>query len=419
MDYIKNVKGRQVLDSRGNPTIEVDIITSNNNTGSCIIPSGASRGKYEAIELRDNDLNYFNGKSVLKSVNYINNIISESLYNIDIYDQNKIDNILLSLDNSTNKGTLGGNTILGVSLASIRAAANSCKKPLFQYINNNSDTIPIPMVNIINGGQHANNLLSLQEFMIIPHKAKKFSEALHMVFNVFNNLKLLLHHEGYSTNVGDEGGFAPNIDSNETAIELILKSIKNSNYCSEKDISIAIDAASSSFYNKKVYKLNNEYIQLNDMINYWVYLCNKYPIISLEDPLYEDDWNGWSLLNKKLGSKVKIVGDDLFVTNSKRLQIGLEYNSANAIIIKPNQIGTFSETKEVIDMAHLNKYDCIMSHRSGDSEDFIISDLSVGFKCKYIKTGSLSRSERISKYNQLLRIEEYLGNNANYAANKI
>ncbi|UOF94354.1 MAG: phosphopyruvate hydratase [Bacteroides sp.] len=415
MTYIKDIKARQVLDSRGNPTIEVDVITSNNAYGTAIVPSGASKGKYEAFELRDNDKSYYNGKSVLKAINNIEKYISKSLYKVDIFDIDKIDNIMLLMDSSCNKSIIGANSMLGISLAAIKAAAIEKKIPLFQYIDPTSNILPIPMINILNGGQHANNNLSFQEFMIMPCNAKSFSEAIHVAFKVFNNLKNILIENNLSTNVGDEGGFAPNINSNKDAIEFLLKAIKKSNYNPEKDVLIALDIASASFFSNQNYLVDNNLLNSDNYIQYLIDLCNEYPIKSIEDGIYEDNWQDWSFLNMKLGNNVQIVGDDLFTTNIDRLKKGIDNNSANAILIKPNQIGTFTETRKVVDLAKKNQYNCIMSHRSGDSEDNIIADLSVGLKCKYIKTGSLSRSERISKYNQLLRIEKFLGKKSFYA----
>ena len=386
--------------------------------GRASVPSGASTGEYEAVELRDNHDNYYLGKSVLKAVNNINGSIRENLIGIPIDDQLKIDNLMIEIDGTANKSKLGANSILSVSLSCLKAAASFNKKFLFNFIQKDLPKImPIPMMNIINGGAHADNLIDFQEFMIMPLNANRFSESLRIGVEIFHTLKQVLKSKGFSTNVGDEGGFAPNLKSNTEALDIITIAIEKAGYSPGKDVFISLDVAASEFYDKqnKLYKFKGEKnsgLNSRDMIAYFKKLYNKFPIISIEDGLDQDDWDGWIELSKELGEKVQLVGDDLFVTNSDRIEIGIKKNIANSVLIKLNQIGTFSETLEAINLAKLNNYSTIMSHRSGETEDNIISDISVGLSTGQIKTGSASRSDRISKYNQLLRIEEILGESA-------
>ncbi len=418
MSQITKVHARQVLDSRGNPTVEADVFTKDGSLGRAIVPSGASTGKHEAVELRDNDSNKYLGKGVLEAIKNVNSIISPNIIGLNVLDQKKIDNIMIDLDETPNKSNLGANAILAVSLACAKAAANSYNQDMYNYFNTNQIMqLPIPMMNILNGGSHADNSIDFQEFMIMPVSAHSFSEALRMGVEVFHNLKNELKKNGYSTNVGDEGGFAPNLKSNEQAIEVILKSIEKSGYRPGEDIYLSIDAAASEFYNnlEQVYHLKDstgEKLNSFEMVDYWKELTAKYPIISIEDGLYEDDWDGWNLLTNKIGDRVQLVGDDLFVTNINRFQKGLDQNIANSILIKLNQIGTITETFEVVDLAQRNDYTSIISHRSGESEDTIIADIAVALGTGQIKTGSASRSDRTAKYNQLIRIEEALGKDA-------
>ncbi|MBL7885084.1 MAG: phosphopyruvate hydratase [Bacteroidia bacterium] len=420
MGFIASVQARQILDSRGNPTVEVDVITDQGVLGRAAVPSGASTGIHEAVELRDGDKGYYLGKGVLKAVNNVNTAIREALTGMYIFDQNAIDLKMIELDGTDNKGNLGANAILGVSLAVARAAAEEARQPLYRYVGGvNANLLPIPMMNIINGGSHADNSIDFQEFMIMPVGASNFSDAIRMGTEVFHHLKKVLKDKGYSTNVGDEGGFAPNLKSNEEAIESVLKAIEVAGYKPGEDIYIAMDAASSEFYIEKenVYhfkKSSGEKLTPAQMVDYWADWTKKYPILSIEDGLAEDDWSGWKLLSDKIGSKVQLVGDDLFVTNVNRLQQGVDQNIANSILVKVNQIGSLTETINAVQLAHTNSYTSVMSHRSGETEDSTIADLAVALSCGQIKTGSASRSDRMAKYNQLLRIEEQLGDTARY-----
>jgi len=420
MGFIASVQARQILDSRGNPTVEVDVITDQGIMGRAAVPSGASTGVHEAVELRDNDKGYYLGKGVLKAVNNVNTAIREALVGMYIFDQNAIDKKMIDLDGSDNKGSLGANAILGVSLACAKAASEEARQPLYRYVGGiNANLLPIPMMNIINGGSHADNSIDFQEFMIMPVGATNFSEAIRMGTEVFHHLKNVLKDKGYSTNVGDEGGFAPNLKSNEEAIESVLKAIEKAKYKPGVDIFIAMDAAASEFYIEKenVYhfkKSSGDKLTPAQMVDYWANWTKKYPILSIEDGLAEDDWKGWKLLSDKIGDKVQLVGDDLFVTNVNRLQKGIDENIANSILVKVNQIGSLTETINAVTLAHSNSYTSVMSHRSGETEDTTIADLAVALNCGQIKTGSASRSDRMAKYNQLLRIEEQLGDTARY-----
>ena len=414
MSFIKKIHARQILDSRGNPTVEVDVVTADNVLGRAAVPSGASTGKHEAVELRDDDKNVFMGKGVLKAVANVNNTIAEKLLGVSVFEQNLIDHNMIDLDGTPNKSKLGANAMLGVSLAVAKAAAATLNQPLFRYIGGvNANTLPVPMMNILNGGSHADNAIDFQEFMVMPVKAESFSHALRMGTEVFHHLKSVLKSKGYSTNVGDEGGFAPNLSSNVEAIEIVIQAIEKAGYKPGEDIFIAIDAASSEFYDedKKIYKLDSTHEELSssDMVGYWKQWIEKYPINSLEDGMQEDDWEGWKQLTQTIGDKVQLVGDDLFVTNVQRLQDGIEQHVANAILIKVNQIGTLTETIDTVNLAKRNSYKNVMSHRSGETEDTTIADLAVALNTGQIKTGSASRSDRMAKYNQLLRIEEVLG----------
>ena len=418
MGKIKNIHARQIIDSRGNPTVEADVTLTDGSFGRAAVPSGASTGKYEAVELRDNNPLLYNGKSVLKAVSNINNIISSDLKGLEVDDQKNIDNKLLSIDGTENKSNLGANSMLAVSLACAKAAANYKKLNLFESISQKSEyELPIPMMNILNGGSHADNKIDFQEFMVMPVGAKTFSQALQMGTEIFHSLKNELKSKGFSTNVGDEGGFAPNLSSNKEAIEIVLKSIESAGYSPGKDIFIAMDAAASEFYNndEKVYHFHQstgEKLSSSEMVDFWKDWVNKYPIISIEDGLDEDDWDAWKLLTDKIGKDVQLVGDDLFVTNVKKLSKGINESIANSILIKVNQIGTLTETIDAVKLAQDNSYTSIMSHRSGETEDTTIADLSVALQTGQIKTGSASRSDRVAKYNQLLRIEEKLGEKA-------
>ncbi|MCX6311058.1 MAG: phosphopyruvate hydratase [Bacteroidetes bacterium] len=420
MSFIAQIQARQILDSRGNPTIEVDVITSTGTLGRAAVPSGASTGSHEAVELRDGDSKIYMGKGVLKAVNNVNTIIREELNGMYIFDQTQIDAKMIALDGTPNKGNLGANAILGVSLAVARAAAEEVGQPLYRYVGGvNATLLPIPMMNILNGGAHADNGIDIQEFMIMPVGAEVFSEGLRMGTEVFHHLKKVLKEKGYATNVGDEGGFAPNIKSNEEAIEYVLKAIENAGYKPGVDIFIALDAAASEFYDEKnkcyVFKKSDgRKLSSDDMVAYWKNWSEKYPVISIEDGFAEDDWDGWAKITKAIGDKVQIVGDDLFVTNTERLSKGISTGVANSILIKVNQIGTLTETIQAVQMAQTNSYTSVMSHRSGETEDTTIADLAVALSCGQIKTGSASRSDRIAKYNQLLRIEEQLGGSARY-----
>jgi len=420
MSLILDVKARQILDSRGNPTIEVDIITENGVLGRAAVPSGASTGVHEAVELRDDDKTRFMGKGVTKAVENVNEIIAEKIRGLDVFEQNFIDQILIDTDGTENKGKLGANAILGVSLAISKAAAQESRQPLYRYLGGvNANTLPIPMMNILNGGMHADNKIDFQEFMIMPVGAPTFSEALRWGTEIFHNLKTVLKGKGFSTNVGDEGGFAPNIGSNSEAIEIVLQAIEKAGYKAGLDVFIAVDAAASEFYvaEEKSYvfkKSTGEKLSTADMVNFWSDWARKYPIVSIEDGLAEDDWDGWASLTQALGKEIQLVGDDLFVTNVKRLQKGIESHVANSILIKVNQIGTLTETIDAVNMASRAAYTSIISHRSGETEDTTIADLSVALNTGQIKTGSLSRTDRVAKYNQLLRIEEELGDTAQF-----
>ena len=415
MTQISSIQARQILDSRGNPTIEVEVYTDSGHAGVAAVPSGASTGIHEAVELRDDDKNTYLGKGVLRAVNNVNTIINEELHGYPIYDQRGIDAALIKLDGTPNKANLGANAILGVSLAVAKAAASVHGLPLYRYIGGvNANKLPIPMMNILNGGSHADNKIDFQEFMVMPVGASSFSQALQMGTEIFHHLKSVLKKNGFSTNVGDEGGFAPNLSSNEEAIEYVLKAIETAGFTPGKDVFIAMDAASSEFYDKenKVYhfhKSDGRKLTSDQMVDYWAEWTSKYPIISIEDGLDEDDWQGWKMLTDKIGDKVQLVGDDLFVTNTKRLSQGIEQDVANSILVKVNQIGTLTETIEAVSMATFNNYTSIISHRSGETEDTTIADLAVALNTGQIKTGSASRSDRVAKYNRLLRIEEELG----------
>ena len=411
MSVIKKVKARQVFDSRGFPTVEAEVILADGSVGQSIVPSGASTGSYEAHELRDKSNEYLN-KGVLRAVENINSEINNTVNGLSTFEQKKIDNLLIKLDGTNNKKRLGANAILAVSIANAKAAANSDKTSLFKYLGgNNKNKLPFPMLNIINGGAHANNSLQIQEFMIRPDGGKSFYDCLRMSFLVIQNLKDELKLKKFNTNLGDEGGFAPSFNSDEIAIEYIIKAIKKAGLKIGRDINICLDVAANELYVSGKYKIkeNNKPVTADELINYYKSLCNKYPIVSIEDPVFEDDWNVWKKLTRELGKKVQIVGDDLFVTNLVRLKKGVKELAANAILIKPNQIGTVTETLEVINFAKKNKFNTIISHRSGDSEDTFIADLAVATESSQIKTGSLARSERVSKYNRLLRIEEEIG----------
>jgi enolase len=420
MSSIIDIHARQILDSRGNPTVEVEVITEEGAMGRAAVPSGASTGAHEAVELRDGDKKVFMGKGVLKAVNNVNKIIADKLMGVDVFEQNEIDRLMLKLDGTDNKAELGANAILAVSLACAKAAAIEANMPLYRYVGGvNANTLPIPLMNILNGGSHADNSIDFQEFMIMPVKADSFSEALRMGTEVFHHLKNVLKKKGYSTNVGDEGGFAPNIPSNEEAIETVLKAIEEAGYKPGKDIYIAMDAATTEFYDEKTglytfKKSDGREMDSSAMVAYWKQWTEKYPIISIEDGMAEDDWKGWAELTKTIGSNVQLVGDDLFVTNSKRLQKGIDKGVANSILVKVNQIGSLSETIDAVNLATRHAYTNIMSHRSGETEDTTIADLAVALNSGQIKTGSASRTDRIAKYNQLLRIEEELGKNAYY-----
>ena len=416
---IKNIKAREILDSRGNPTVEVDVFLENGVFGRAAVPSGASTGEYEAAELRDNDKSRYNGKGVLNAVNNVNNEINKSLIGTDVNDQTKIDNIMIDLDRTPNKSRLGANAILGVSLASARAASAVNNIPLYQYLGTTNDFImPVPMMNILNGGSHANNTVDVQEFMIFPFGASTFSEALRIGTEIFHKLKSELHKNGLNTAVGDEGGFAPNLSSNEEAIEIILKSIEKAGYKPGEEVFLALDVAASELYINGKYSLmseNKEFSSL-EMTSYLESLVEKYPIISIEDGLDENDWDGWKKLTENLGQNVQIVGDDLTVTNITRLQKAIDNKSMNSILIKLNQIGTLSETIQAVELARKVNYGAVISHRSGETEDTFIADFSVAMGMGQIKTGSISRSDRVAKYNQLLRIEEDLGSKASIAS---
>ncbi len=414
---IVNVHARQILDSRAFPTVEVEVTLEDGTVGRAAVPSGASTGEYEAVELRDGDKSYYNGKSVLNAVTNVNVTIAQALEGLNIFDQVKIDTTMIELDGSDNKGNLGANATLGVSLACAQAAANYLGLSLYQYIGGcNAKVLPVPMMNIINGGKHADNNVDLQEFMIMPVGADSFSEGLRMCSEIYHSLKKLLHDKGLSTAVGDEGGFAPDLKSNEEAIQIILEATRNAGYKPGEEIFIALDPASSEFYEDGKYNLSGEGRVLTpaEMADFYVDLANKYPIISIEDGMAENDWEGWSILTEKLGDRVQLVGDDLFVTNVSRLSMGIERRVGNSILIKVNQIGTLTETLNSIEMAQRAGYTAVVSHRSGETEDTTIADLVVAVNAGQIKTGAPARSERVAKYNQLLRIEEELGSMAEY-----
>ena len=424
MSFIASIQARQILDSRGNPTLEVDVISDTGVIGRASVPSGASTGIHEAVELRDGDKRTYLGKGVLKAVNNVNTIIQEELKGQFIYDQRSLDKKMIDLDGTDNKGNLGANAILGVSLAIAKVASEESRLPLYKYIGGvNANILPVPMMNILNGGSHADNNMDFQEFMIMPIGAPSFSEALRMGSEIFHNLKNILHDNKYATNVGDEGGFAPNLKSNEEALDMIIQAIEKAGYKAGKDIYLALDVASSSFYLEKEEKYHfkkssGEKFSSSQMIDLYAELVRNYPIVSIEDGLAEDDWDGWKALTKKLGEKIQLVGDDLFVTNVTRIQRGIDLHVANSVLVKVNQIGSLSETIDAVQLADRNSYTSIISHRSGETEDTTIADLSVALNTGQIKTGSLCRSERIAKYNQLLRIEETLGSSAQYGGKK-
>ena len=418
MSTIATLIARQILDSRGNPTIEVDVITTNGVIGRAAVPSGASTGKHEAVELRDGDKRRYGGKGVTKAVKNVNEAISKILQGVSVFAQTDIDNMMLALDDTDNKATLGANAILGVSLAVAHAAAQELGLPLFRYIGGIcANELPLPMMNILNGGSHADNAIDFQEFMIMPTNTDSFSESLRMGAEVFHALKKVLHDKGLSTNVGDEGGFAPNLKSNEEGIQMVMKAIESAGYKPGIDISIAMDAAATEFYDEetKMYvfkKSTGDKLTSSQLVDFWADWTNRYPIISIEDGLAEDDWEGWKLMSEKLGNKIQLVGDDLFVTNVNRLQRGIDSGIANSILVKVNQIGSLTETINAVQLAKSKMYTTVMSHRSGETEDSTIADLAVALGTGQIKTGSISRSDRVAKYNQLLRIEEALGSSA-------
>ena len=420
MSTILNINARQILDSRGNPTIEVDVMTDNGIVARAAVPSGASTGVHEAVELRDRDKKVYLGKGVLKAIHNVNSILNEELNGYYLSDQNEIDARMIEIDGTPNKANLGANAILGVSLAVARAAALESDQALFRYVGGvNANTLPIPMMNILNGGSHADNSIDFQEFMIMPVGASSFSEALRMGVEVFHNLKAVLKKQGHSTNVGDEGGFAPNLGSNEEAIKVVLQAIEKAGYKPGEDIFIALDPAASEYFvvKENVYHLKwstGDKLTPAQMVDFWNDWAKRYPIISIEDGMAEDDWDGWKLMTKKMGNKIQLVGDDLFVTNTERLQKGIDMGVANSILIKVNQIGTLTETINAVNLANQNAYTSVISHRSGETEDTTIADLAVALNTGQIKTGSASRSDRIAKYNQLLRIEEQLGSQARY-----
>ena len=425
MSYIANIHARQILDSRGNPTVEVDVLTENAYLGRAAVPSGASTGVHEAVELRDEDKKVYLGKGVLKAVENVNTLLADKLTGWDVADQTGIDNAMLSIDGTENKSKLGANAILAVSLAVAKAAALEANLPLYRYVGGtNAKILPIPMLNILNGGSHADNKIDFQEFMVMPIGASSFSEALQCGVEIFHALKSVLKKKGYSTNVGDEGGFAPNIQSNEEAIETVLTAIEKAGFKAGSHVAIAMDPAVSEMYEskEKVYhfhKSDGKKLSSEKMVEYWESWVKQYPIISIEDGMAEDDWAGWKLMTEKLGKKIQLVGDDLFVTNVKRLQKGIDEDTANALLVKVNQIGSLTETINAVSLAQNNGYNTIMSHRSGETEDTTIADLAVALNCGQIKTGSASRTDRIAKYNQLLRIEEMLGESAVFPKGKI
>jgi enolase len=425
MSYIASIFARQILDSRGNPTVEVDVLTENERLGRAAVPSGASTGIHEAVELRDNKKNYYGGKSVLKAVNNVNTVIAENLLGWDVADQTGVDAALIQLDGTANKGKLGANAMLAVSMAVAKAAAAEANLPLYRYIGgSNAKILPVPMMNILNGGAHADNKIDFQEFMVMPVGAASFSEGLQWGVEIFHALKSVLKKKGYSTNVGDEGGFAPNIQSNEEAIETVLTAIQSAGYKTGSQVMIAMDAANSELWDAKkkkyvFHKSDGKEMTSEQLVKYWESWVKKYPICSIEDGMAEDDWKGWKMLTDTIGSKCQLVGDDLFVTNVTRLERGITEGIGNALLVKVNQIGTVTETINAVTMAQHNGYNTIMSHRSGETEDTTIADLAVALNCGQIKTGSASRTDRMAKYNQLIRIEEILGDSAIYPKGKI
>ncbi len=419
MSFIANIFARQILDSRGNPTIEVDVVTSSGVLGRAAVPSGASTGAHEAVELRDNDPNVYLGKGVLNAVSHVNTVINEALQGVDVFNQKGIDSLLIKLDGTSNKAKLGANAILGTSLAVAKAAAIEADLSLYRYVGGvGAVTMPVPMMNILNGGSHADNKIDIQEFMVMPLGASSFSEGLRWGTQVFHQLKGVLKKRGMSTNVGDEGGFAPNLGSNEEAIQVVIEAVEKAGFKPGHDMYIALDAASSEFYNATTglyeFESTGEKRTSSEMVGYWKDWCQKYPLISIEDGLAEDDWAGWKLATDELGKSTQLVGDDLFVTNTERLSRGISEGIANSILVKVNQIGSLTETIQAVQMATSNGYTSVMSHRSGETEDSTIADLAVALNTGQIKTGSASRSDRMAKYNQLLRIEEELGDDAVY-----
>jgi len=418
MSLIEEIHARQILDSRGNPTVEVDVALTNGIVGRAAVPSGASTGEHEAVELRDNEKDYFMGKSVKQAVDNVNSVLADELTGYPVYLQTEIDQMMIQLDGTPNKSKLGANAILGVSMAIAKAAAQTTGLPLWRYLGGiNAKVLPLPMMNIINGGSHADNNVDPQEFMVMPAGATSYSRAVQMGAEIFHNLKKVLSDKGYNTSVGDEGGFAPNLKSNEEAVEVILSAIEKAGYTPGDDVLIALDPAASEFYNTEtgLYEFkwsDGSKYDADAMVEYWVEWSEKYPIVSIEDAMYEDDWDGWKKLTDALGSKVQLVGDDLFVTNTNRLADGINKGVANSILIKVNQIGTLTETFDAIEMAHKNGYTAVVSHRSGETEDTTIADIAVATNAGQIKTGSMSRTDRIAKYNQLFRIEEELGESA-------
>lgn len=425
MSYIVDIHARQILDSRGNPTVEVDVTTEDGFTGRAAVPSGASTGKHEAVELRDGDKGVYMGKGVLQAVKNVNEIIAEQLVGVEVSEQAYIDSQLIQIDGTENKAKLGANATLAISMAVAKAAADESGLPLFRYLGGvNATVLPMPMMNILNGGAHADNKIDFQEFMVIPVGAETFSQGLRWGVEIFHHLKSVLKKKGYSTNVGDEGGFAPDIQSNEEAIETVLEAITAAGYKPGSQIAIAMDAASTEMWDEKTngykfYKSSGKVITSDDMVNYWANWVKQYPILSIEDGMAEDDWEGWKNLTQAIGSKCQLVGDDLFVTNVKRLKQGIDQNIANSILIKVNQIGTVTETINAVQLAQNNGFNTIMSHRSGETEDTTIADLAVALNCGQIKTGSASRTDRMAKYNQLLRIEELLADTAIYPKGRI
>lgn len=425
MSYIASIHARQILDSRGNPTVEVDILTENEHLGRAAVPSGASTGIHEAVELRDGNKKLYGGKGVLKAVKNINTVLADNLLGWDVADQTGIDAMMIALDGTPNKGKLGANAILAVSMAVAKAAALEANLPLYRYIGGtNAKILPIPMMNILNGGAHADNKIDFQEFMVMPVGASTFSEGLQWGVEIFHALKAVLKKKGYSTNVGDEGGFAPNIQSNEEAIETVLTAIQSAGYKTGSQVKIAMDAANSELWNAKekkyiFHKSDNKKMTSEQLVKYWASWVNQYPICSIEDGMAEDDWKGWKMLTEAVGSKCQLVGDDLFVTNVTRLERGINEGIGNGLLVKVNQIGTITETINAVSMAQNNGFNTIMSHRSGETEDTTIADLAVALNCGQIKTGSASRTDRMAKYNQLIRIEEILGESGIYPKGKI